>query len=259
MRKIEVKENKTSYIDTEFGVKQSADTEELFKKLFQDDYISPPSLRWRDVLREIYVFEFPPEIKMVYGEYFDTNYSIPFPWQVYICIPSRKQIFFFTRTQQIQSLDDTLNHQFMTNIYRSGIPCGGVDISLENNPIIDSRNMINKIWMSSFNGGCYIARDGYKDYGAGFRKAMHDSKESFLPQEAIEEGYGKEFWQKKYIKWLDGKSIEEILNWKWKEVDTLRNTIEWAYDVTSIQHDKTKVSQLRSKMSLLQTNIMEQT
>lgn len=252
MNKIEIKPDKTSHINNAYGeMRQTADTKELFESLFQEDYIFPPSLRWKDGLRDIYVFEFPPETKTIYGENFEEVYTIPFPWQVYICFPKIKEIFFFTRTQQIQSLDDILNHQFMTNIYRSGAPCGGISINLTKDPITDCRNMINKIWMSSFNGGAYISKAGFRNQANKRRMAIEDEKISLFPKEALKEGYGIDFWQRKYLGWLQDRSPQELLEFEWHEADSLKNIIEWTYSAVHLETDN--ISKLAAKMHSLKS------
>lgn len=208
------------------GYGKEVKTSDLLEELVPNRMI-PVSLRWHDPVREIYVLEYPPGHRLIYRDYHEDDggpFRIPMPWQVYICSIQPRDVKFFVRTEQLTSLDDMLHHQFMSNIYRSGTPCQGAQGELREDPIDTCRSMIDAIWMTTFNGGCYISSDG-----APHAKAYKDPGGSLQPQEIVDAGFNDHFWASSKIhEWLEERSIDEMLSWQWKHAGTLRELIEWS-------------------------------
>lgn len=201
--------------------------------IFSIKEMIPPSVRWMDPLSGTYVFEYPPQERMIYTsgmlEPEQTTYRIPLPWQIYICTlnKQKRDVKFFTRTSQLTSLDDVINHQFMPNIYRSGTPCdGAVGTSAALGPIDRCRQMIDGIWMTSFNGGCYVS--SHTQIITNEKAAYKDPGGSLQPKEVIDAGFDKAFWSSRDIfPWLEEKSIEDLLTWEWKEAGPLMDVVRW--------------------------------
>lgn len=228
----------------------AVETREFFDSIVPKD-MNPVSLRWHDPIRGIYIFEYPPDVKMIYKESHKQGFEIPFPWQIYICHPGKKDVRFFARTEQLKSMDDMLYHQFMPNIYRSGMPCSGaktIGTTADSTPIEICRAMINGIWMSTFNGGCYISQSGFRSKEISRKNAIHDEKRSLQPIEIQKSGFNEDFWSAKHIhKWLEKRSIEEVLGWEWQEADTVKNVVEWF--AQTLHEKETGLESLLSNMN----------
>jgi len=212
---------------------------ETFLSLFSPDEMFPTQLRWHDPIQNVFVLEIPPYYQMITRRA-RTRYSyhraeqnheggtflIPLPWQVYICVlhPDYAQIYFYTRTEQLQSLDDDINYQHMPNVYTTGEPCRGAQgvVNLER-PIETCFNLISNIWLTDFSGG------GYNIDGEQAPKEFYPPKGSLQPKELVEAGFSDHFWAPSYMhEFLEEQTIEDILGWEWVKAAPLRQVIKWA-------------------------------
>lgn len=225
--RIEITDTKATLVGTN-GYGKEVTTNDLLRS-FQPPEMIPVSLRWYDSIREIYVFEYPPSHRLIHKAMNGKPYRIPVPWQVYICSTNPRNVRMYMRTEQLTSLDDTLYHQFMSNIYRSGTPCQGPQGKIyKDDPLSTCRAMIDAIWMTTFNGGCYISSEGNNINGAAYK----DETGPLMPEELIKARYDADFWayanhKPNFHKWMEERSIEEILEWTYKPTGTLTELIEY--------------------------------
>lgn len=242
MNKVELTEESATLIGGKYG--KEVRTSDLLDELVPRR-MNPVSLRWHDPIRQIYVLEYPPGHRLIHRSYSPGHgpFRIPMPWQVYICSLQPRDVKFFVRTEQLTSMDDMLNHQFMSNIYRTGTPCQGAQGDMRDDPIDSCRSMIDAIWMTTFNGGCYITEDG-KHHPRGF----NDPGGSLQPKEIIDAGFNDHFWSSSNIhEWLEERSIEEMLNWHWKKAGTVNEIIDWMVEKNAWDSMPELFSRLKSK------------
>lgn len=231
--KIEMNQNTTTATST-IGKKRynkTSPTQDLLAGLVPTEML-PVSVRWIDQINQIYVLEYPPQTKIITlqsireGPTLNREYAIPIPWQIYICQISgfNMRLHMFMRTQQLTSLDDTLNHHHMTNIYRDGSPCAPLgDITYESSGGIElCREMIDMLWMSAFNGGNYM----YHSEKGIAHKAFGKEEGFLMPDEVAAAGFHRNFWIPEYYQWLEQQSIEDVLQWNWKNTGSLRTLID---------------------------------
>lgn len=217
--------------------KKEISTEDFFN-IFTPNSIFPINLRWMDPARRIYVLEYPPETRLISsGEFGETLRRIPLPWQVYVCsVKTVVNVHLTMRTEQLGSLDDILYHSFASNIYRDGTPCGGPQVEGGFRKYKDMedlelcKQMIDGIWMTNFNGGCYLSSEaGLGNLGKRHR-ALEDTGRCLLPREVIDAGFDEHFWsysegEDDFYAWIEERSIEEVLRWEYHPHATVREII----------------------------------
>lgn len=225
--RIEITDTKATLVGAN-GYGKEVKTSELLQS-FQPPEMIPVSLRWYDPIREIYVFEYPPGHRIIHRDMRGDPFRIPVPWQVYICSTNPRNVRMYMRTEQLTSLDDILCHQFMSNIYRSGTPCQGPQGKVyKDDPLATCRAMIDAIWMTTFNGGCYISSEGNNMYGAAYKNETG----ALMPKEIVKAGYDAHFWayarnEPSFHSWMEERSIEEVLSWTYNTTGSLRELIEF--------------------------------